>query len=162
MGETEDAFMTKTSSGPYDPKPSNTYKYSTIQNGISVYRAEFTPLEWYLTKERKKQPRCYMKVIVDDSDSRIRGIHYLGPNAGEILQFASLAVRCGATFEELYDTVGIHPTCAEVFTILKDMMAHGPSSAQVKKPEAPVLKEDTKMAVVEQKHEEEVDEACAT
>ena len=99
-----------------------------------------------------------MKVIVDESDGRVRGIHYLGPNAGEILQFASLAVRCGATFDELYDTVGIHPTCAEVFTILKDMMQHGPSSASVEKPKENV---EAKGAVVAAK-EEEVDEACAT
>jgi len=161
VGESEDTFMTKTSSGPYDPDPSTTFQYYTLKSGITVYRANFTPLEWYLTPERKKQPQGYMKVIVDDADGRIRGIHYLGPNAGEIMQFASVAMRCGATFDDLYDTVGIHPTCAEVFTILKDM----PKRSAAKKPAAPSTTAD---AVAESKKApipppvEEEDEACAT
>jgi len=163
VGEPEDAFMTKVSSGPYNADPSTTFQYHKLQDGVTVYRAEFMPLEWYVTPERKKQPKCYMKVIVDDSDGRIRGIHYLGPNAGEIMQFASLAVRCGATFDELYDTVGIHPTCAEVFTILKDIPKKKPKITLFAPTSAP-SKTDAplKVNLVAKLPVEEDDEACAT
>lgn len=144
VGLPEDHFRTKTSNDTkFDGNPDNTYAAYTLQKGISVHKTEFTPLEWYLTKERKDQPKCFMKVIVDDSDGRMLGIHYLGPNAGEIMQFASLAVRCGATFDELSDTVGIHPTCAEVFTILQEKSEH-------------------KVAAATDKAQPPVDEACST
>lgn len=45
---------------------------------------------------------------------RVIGFHYLGPNAGEVTQGFSTAMKCGATKEQLDGTIGIHPTCAEV------------------------------------------------
>lgn len=45
---------------------------------------------------------------------RVIGFHYLGPNAGEVTQGFSVAMKCGVTKEQLDSTVGIHPTCAEV------------------------------------------------
>eukprot|EP00939_MAST-03C_sp_MAST-3C-sp1_P001821 g1821.t1 len=164
VGEPEDSFLKRTTTGAYDPDPSKTFQYYTLGSEVSVYRAEFTPLEWYLTPDRKKQPKCYMKVIVDNNDGRLRGIHYLGPNAGEIMQFASLAVRCGATFDELYDTVGIHPTCAEVFTILKDITKKKPAvvATPPSKTTETVVAGSVKHAAVEAAKAEEDDEACAT
>lgn len=41
------------------------------------------------------------------------GIHYLGPNAGEVMQGFSVVLRTGGKYEDIIDTVGIHPTCAE-------------------------------------------------
>lgn len=42
------------------------------------------------------------------------GFHVLGPNAGEIIQGFAAAMKCGLTKQLLDDTIGIHPTCAEV------------------------------------------------
>lgn len=42
------------------------------------------------------------------------GFHVLGPNAGEITQGFAAAMKCGLTKQLLDNTVGIHPTCAEV------------------------------------------------
>lgn len=44
------------------------------------------------------------------------GLHYLGPNAGEVMQGFAAAMKCGMTKEQLDSTVGIHPTTAEVNT----------------------------------------------
>lgn len=44
------------------------------------------------------------------------GLHYLGPNAGEVTQGFATALRLGATYDDIYATVGIHPTTAEKFT----------------------------------------------
>jgi len=133
VGFAEDKYRTLNGSPkPFSSDPKDTYQSFALQAGVRVYRAEFMPLEWYLTAERKHQPKCYMKVIVDERSGGILGIHYLGPNAGEVMQMASLAVRCGATFEELQETVGIHPTCAEVFTIIEHMDAVQSASATAK------------------------------
>ena len=48
-------------------------------------------------------------------------MHYLGPNAGEIMQGFAAAMKCGLTKQILDSTIGIHPTTAEVSweTLLK-------------------------------------------
>lgn len=45
---------------------------------------------------------------------RVVGFHYLGPNAGEVTQGFGAAMKCGVTKDQLDNTIGIHPTCAEV------------------------------------------------
>merc|ERR1719231_60195 len=103
----------------YNANINNTYEYQTLKPGIAVYHKTFTPLEWTLTHARDNTS-CYMKIIVDETDDeRILGFHYVGPNAGEITQGFALAVRLGATYEDLRDTVGIHPTSVERFCIMK-------------------------------------------
>jgi thioredoxin reductase (NADPH) len=60
----------------------------------------------------------YVKVIVNTADNnRVIGFHILSPNAGEITQGVAVAIKCGVTKEQLDDTVGIHPTVAEVMFI---------------------------------------------
>ena len=44
------------------------------------------------------------------------GLHYLGPNAGEITQGLAIALKKGLTYAEMIEVVGIHPTVAEEFT----------------------------------------------
>lgn len=98
----------------------DTYRGKELKTGIKVYRKFFTPLEWTISNHRKVHTKCYMKIIVNSNDfGRILGVHYVGPNAGEILQGFSLALRLGATFDDLKDTVGIHPTSVERFCIFK-------------------------------------------
>ena len=45
---------------------------------------------------------------------RIVGLHVLGPNAGEITQGWTVGIKMGATKEDFDNSVGIHPTNAEV------------------------------------------------
>lgn len=42
----------------------------------------------------------------------------MGPNAGETIQGFILGLKLGATKKDFDQTIGIHPTCAEEFTIL--------------------------------------------
>jgi thioredoxin reductase (NADPH) len=53
------------------------------------------------------------------------GIHYLGPSAGEVLQGYGVAVKKGITFQELQDTVGIHPTSSEEIVTLSVTKSSG-------------------------------------
>ena len=44
------------------------------------------------------------------------GLHFVGPNAGELMQGFALAIKCGdVTKSDFDDLVGIHPTDAEAF-----------------------------------------------
>lgn len=55
-----------------------------------------------------------MKIICNKLDDlRVIGYHILAPNAGEITQGVSMAIKCGMTKAQLDSTVGIHPTVAE-------------------------------------------------
>lgn len=87
------------------------YRYG--KENVKVYHSEFTPLEW--TYNLEKDDTCYVKVIINTlDDNRVIGFHVLSPSAGEITQGISVAMKCGLTKEKLDETVGIHPTMAEV------------------------------------------------
>jgi len=84
---------------------------------IEVYHTSFKPLEWnFLNMQAKPHPDnlCYSKVVtVINEDNRVIGVHYVGPNAGEVIQGYAVAVKAGVKWETFVDTVGIHPTCSE-------------------------------------------------
>jgi len=62
---------------------------------------------------------AYAKLIVNKADkNRVIGLHFLGPNAGEVTQGFAVGIKMGATKEDFDNTVGIHPTCAEEFTTM--------------------------------------------
>lgn len=95
------------------------------QESIEVYHQNFTPLEWSLSASRQADS-AYVKVIVDKTKKDlVVGFHYLGPNAGEITQAVGLAMKLNATFDDFVNTVGIHPTTAEVFTTLEITKSSG-------------------------------------
>jgi len=102
---------------------------SQLNSSMEVYHTQFKPLEWALSEEsRGGKGDCFCKVIVDKDTDRIVGMHYLGPNAGEVTQGYALGMKMGATFEELSNTVGIHPTTSELFTTLTVTKSSGASA----------------------------------
>lgn len=90
-------------------------KYGT--HNIEVYHTSFKPLEWsFLDMTNKPHPDnlCYSKVVcLKEDNDRVLGVHYVGPNAGEVIQGYAVAVKAGVKWETFVDTVGIHPTCSE-------------------------------------------------
>uniref|UniRef100_A0A8C3W4Z3 Thioredoxin reductase 3 n=1 Tax=Catagonus wagneri TaxID=51154 RepID=A0A8C3W4Z3_9CETA len=94
------------------------------KENLEVYHTLFWPLEW--TVACRDNNTCYAKIICNKlDDDRVIGFHVLGPNAGEIIQGFAAAMKCGLTKQLLDDTIGIHPTCAEVFTTLQVTKASG-------------------------------------
>lgn len=88
------------------------------EDNLEVYHSDFWPLEW--TVPGGSNEICYAKAITNLADGeKVVGMHYFGPNAGEVMQGFAAAMKCGLTKEKLDQTIGIHPTSAEVFTILK-------------------------------------------
>ncbi|XP_029457197.1 thioredoxin reductase 3 isoform X2 [Rhinatrema bivittatum] len=99
------------------------------KENIEVYHSLFLPLEWTISSRDNNQ--CYGKIICDKRDNdRVVGFHVLGPNAGEVTQGFSAAIKCGLTKKVLDDTIGIHPTCAEVFTTLNITKSSGADITQ--------------------------------
>ncbi|XP_069871793.1 thioredoxin reductase 3 [Dipodomys merriami] len=94
------------------------------KENMEVYHTLFWPLEW--TVAGRENNACYAKIICNKCDhDRIIGLHVLGPNAGEITQGFAAAMKCGLTKQLLSDTIGIHPTCGEVFTTLEITKSSG-------------------------------------
>lgn len=96
-------------------------------DGIEVYHQYFSPTEWrlnYYDRPRTPLNSCYAKVIVtrsakgDPKEERLLGFHYVGPMAGEVIQFVGIPLKLKATKADLDALIGIHPTCAEIFTTL--------------------------------------------
>lgn len=97
---------------------------------LEVYHSSFTPLEWSVVHS-KPSDRCFAKLICDKRyDNLVVGMHFLGPNAGEVTQGFGVAMRMGATFADFEATVGIHPTTAEELTDLKVTKASGESATK--------------------------------
>jgi len=86
-------------------------------DNIEVYHAYYKPTEFFIPQKSVKH--CYLKVICERAaPQRVLGMHYLGPQAGEVIQGYAAAIKSGLTFEILENTVGIHPTVSEEFTRL--------------------------------------------
>ncbi|KAI9028310.1 dihydrolipoyl dehydrogenase [Phycomyces nitens] len=56
-----------------------------------------------------------VKVITDAETDRILGVHIIGPNAGEMIAEAGLAMEYGASAEDVGRTCHAHPTLSEAF-----------------------------------------------
>lgn len=56
-----------------------------------------------------------VKMIADPDTDRLLGVHIIGPNAGEMIAEATLALEYGASSEDIARTCHAHPTLAEAF-----------------------------------------------
>lgn len=88
------------------------------KENLVVYHKYFVPLEWSISPSRG-HTQGFCKAVVEKRTDRVLGLHYLGPNAGEVMQGFGTAMKLGCTFEDIVGTVGIHPTTAEEFTTLR-------------------------------------------
>jgi glutathione reductase (NADPH) len=76
----------------------------------------FRPLQHALPGRNE---RVMMKLVVDGDSQRVLGVHMVGVDAPEIIQCAAIAVRMGATKQDLDATVALHPTTAEELVLMR-------------------------------------------
>eukprot|EP01053_Blabericola_migrator_P005293 Blabericola_migrator_1__5292@NODE_2716_length_2431_cov_180_689509_g1699_i0_p1_GENE_NODE_2716_length_2431_cov_180_689509_g1699_i0NODE_2716_length_2431_cov_180_689509_g1699_i0_p1_ORF_typecomplete_len508_score88_23Pyr_redox_2/PF07992_14/1_3e56Pyr_redox_dim/PF02852_22/5_4e03Pyr_redox_dim/PF02852_22/1_4e24Pyr_redox/PF00070_27/0_00094Pyr_redox/PF00070_27/1_8e03Pyr_redox/PF00070_27/5_5e11Pyr_redox_3/PF13738_6/3_1e11Pyr_redox_3/PF13738_6/24K_oxygenase/PF13434_6/1_2e02K_oxygenase/PF13434_6/5_1e06GIDA/PF0 len=101
------------------------------EDDVEVYLYEYSPIEmsaahWEkveATRENKYDTQCSplnlsKLVCLRSRGHKILGFHCIAPNAGEITQGFAVALRAGLRKSDLDDTVGIHPTDAESYTIM--------------------------------------------
>ncbi len=67
-----------------------------------------------------RDERMLMKLIVDQRSRRCVGCHILGPDAGEIVQMAAIAMKMGATKADFDRTMALHPSAAEELVTMRD------------------------------------------
>jgi thioredoxin reductase (NADPH) len=86
-------------------------------DNVEIYHAFYKPTEFFIPQRSVRY--CYLKAVaLRDGDQKVIGMHFVGPNAGEIIQGFAAALKSGLTMKILKETVGIHPTVAEEFTRL--------------------------------------------
>jgi len=67
-----------------------------------------------------RDDRMLMKLVVDAASDRVLGCHVLGPDAGEIVQMAAIAMLMGATKAHFDRTMALHPSAAEELVTMRD------------------------------------------
>ncbi|MBU2718620.1 glutathione-disulfide reductase, partial [Acidithiobacillus ferridurans] len=60
-----------------------------------------------------------MKLVTVGREEKVVGLHAIGDGVDEMLQGFAVALRMGATKQDLDDTIAIHPTSAEEFVTMR-------------------------------------------
>jgi glutathione reductase (NADPH) len=87
---------------------------------VDVYKTIFRPMKATLSG---RQTRTFMKLLVDGTTDRVVGCHIVGPDASEMIQMISVAVKMGATKADFDATLAVHPTAAEELVTLREKAA---------------------------------------
>ena len=92
---------------------------SAIEEGreVKIYETSFTPMKNTIAARDEK---TLIKLIVDAKSDKVIGAHMLGSDAPEIMQGIAAAISAGITKTQLDSTIGIHPTSAEEFVLMRD------------------------------------------
>lgn len=87
-------------------------KYGTVR----VYTSDFRPMKNVLAGRNE---RALYKMVCDAASGRVVGLHMIGPESGEIIQAAAVAVKAGLTKDAFDQTIALHPTMAEELVLMK-------------------------------------------
>ena len=83
---------------------------------VKTYTSDFRAMKNVLAG---RDERSLYKLVVDGSNDRIVGIHMIGPDAPEILQAASVAVKAKLKKADFDATMALHPTMAEELVLMR-------------------------------------------
>ena len=83
---------------------------------VKIYKSDFRAMKNVLADRNE---RAIYKMVVAGADEKVVGLHLIGPDSGEILQAAAIAVKAGLTKQDFDDTVALHPSMAEELVLLK-------------------------------------------
>ncbi len=83
---------------------------------VKIYKSDFRAMKNVLADRNE---RALYKMIVVGPNERVVGLHLIGPDSGEILQAAAIAVKAGLTKRDFDDTVALHPSMSEELVLMK-------------------------------------------
>ena len=86
------------------------------KHSIDIYKIKFRPMYNVFAK---KDELFFMKLIVDKVDKKILGCHLCGKDSAEMIQMLAVAIKMGATKDDLENTCALHPTLAEELITIK-------------------------------------------
>ncbi|WP_439572753.1 glutathione-disulfide reductase [Phreatobacter sp.] len=92
---------------------------------VDIYRAVFRPMKHTLSG---RDTRMLMKLVVDGTTDRVLGVHLCGPDAGEMIQLAGIAVKMKATKADFDATMAVHPTAAEELVTMRTPSLRHPAA----------------------------------
>ena len=55
----------------------------------------------------------FLKILIQSESRQIFGVHVIGRQAAEIVNLASVAIRCQLTLEQLLEIPLVHPSATE-------------------------------------------------
>ena len=84
---------------------------------IDIYLSKFRPMKETFYGG---QQRALIKLVVAQGSERILGCHVVGPDAGEIIQMAAIALKMGVTKPQWDATCAVHPTLAEELVTMRE------------------------------------------
>ena len=83
---------------------------------VKIYKSDFRAMKNVLADRNE---RALYKMVVAGANERVVGLHLIGPDSGEILQAAAIAVKAGLTKQDFDDTVALHPSMSEELVLMK-------------------------------------------
>ena len=83
---------------------------------VQVYKSDFRAMKNVLADRNE---RALYKMVVAGPEERVVGLHLIGPDSGEILQAAAIAVKAKLTKQDFDDTVALHPSMSEELVLMK-------------------------------------------
>jgi glutathione reductase (NADPH) len=83
---------------------------------VKTFTSDFRAMKNVLAGRNE---RSLYKLVLDGESDVIVGIHMIGPDAPEILQAASIAVKAKLKKEDFDATVALHPTMAEELVLMR-------------------------------------------
>ncbi|MBX9731191.1 MAG: glutathione-disulfide reductase, partial [Sphingomonas sp.] len=87
-----------------------------IYGSVRVYTSDFRPMKNVLAGRNE---RALYKMVCDAATNRVVGLHMIGPESGEIIQLAAVALKAGLTKDAFDQTIALHPTMAEELVLMK-------------------------------------------
>lgn len=93
-----------------------TEEQGKARGAVEIYATTFRPMKSLFAG---RQDRVLMKLVVDAQTRVVLGCHIVGPEAGEMIQLAAIAVKMGATKEDFDRTVAVHPTISEELVTMR-------------------------------------------
>lgn len=83
---------------------------------VKIYKSDFRAMKNVLADRNE---RALYKMIVAGPRETVIGLHLIGPDSGEILQAAAIAVKAKLTKQDFDDTVALHPSMSEELVLMK-------------------------------------------
>ena len=93
-----------------------TEEEAAAQEPIEVYSEKFRVMRHHFAG---KDDASLLKLIVSAKTRKILGAHIIAPQAGEMIQLLGVAIKMGATKEDLDRTMAVHPTISEELVTMR-------------------------------------------
>ncbi|GBC00243.1 hypothetical protein RclHR1_00380011 [Rhizophagus clarus] len=85
----------------------------TVKESKKPYRVGTFPFAANSRARTNEDSDGFVKIISDSETDQVLGVHIIGPNAGEMIGEAVLAMEYGASSEDIARTCHAHPTLSE-------------------------------------------------